>query len=237
MISEIDRVDTIARLGGIPVPHTNAAVYAVSEDGRRWVAKREEDMGFEALLAEALSWQLGRALGVFLPDAAFCENGRTWLSALVPNVAHWDPRLAVRVSNPGQVGAMLVLDLWVHNEARHARNILSEALPDGSVRVWTIDADEALVSHIDDFAMRVGDAPSVHNHARGLPVAACRSGASEALDAVGALAPSDLGYAVEAACTIAREPRHVELTSLLQRHGEALPGLVSGYLDAVENLR
>ena len=228
MFAEIDRIETITRLGGVPVPHTNAAVYAVSGDGRRWVAKREEDMGYEALLAEALTWQLGHALGACQPDAAFCENERTWLSALVPNVAHWDPRFAERVSNPEQVGAMLVLDLWVHNEARHARNILSEAQTDGTVRVWTIDADEALVGHIGDFAMRTGVPPSVHNHARGLPIAACVGGVSAAMDAAAGVLDSDLATAVEAACSIARERQRGELTSLVQRRRDALPGLVAG---------
>lgn len=50
----IPRVPAIVRLGRVPVPHTNEATYALDAEGRRWVAKREADMGCEALLAEAL---------------------------------------------------------------------------------------------------------------------------------------------------------------------------------------
>lgn len=56
------------------MPHTNEATYALDAKGRRWIAKREADMGAEALLAEALTWRLARVLGVNTPDAAFCDD-------------------------------------------------------------------------------------------------------------------------------------------------------------------
>ncbi len=236
MIPRIAEIDGITRLGGVPVPHTNAAVYAVSGDGRRWVAKREEDMGFEALMAEALCWQLGRAVGAPMPDAAFDAKGRTWLSALVPDVAHWDGRFADRVVNADEVGAMCVLDLWMHNAARHGRNVLTQPTAAG-VRVWAIDGDEALVGHVDDYAQRVGAAPSTHNHARGLPVSAASDGAYRALDIALQIPEEEIGDAVLSACTIAREPRHNGLLELVLRQRSALDNLLAGYLQAVESLR
>ena len=235
MIPSIEEVDGITRLGVVPVPHTNAAVYAVSGDGRRWVAKREEDMGCEALLAEALCWKLGRAIGAPMPEAAFDTLERTWLSALVPDVAHWDARFADLVVNPAEVGAMFVLDLWMHNAARHGRNVLTQPVAAGA-RVWAIDGDEALVGHIDDYAERVGAAPSTHNHARGLPVSATLAGARHAIDLSLQISENDLAGTVQSACRIAREPRHERLLDLVLRQRRAMKDLLVGYLQAVESL-
>ena len=69
----------ISRLRRVPVPHTNDAVYALTADRRRWIAKRGADMGFEALLAEAIAWLLGRRIGVRMPGAdAWARSPRGW---------------------------------------------------------------------------------------------------------------------------------------------------------------
>ncbi len=96
-----------------------------------------------------------------MPDAAFCNDPaeRAWLSACVEDVAHWSPAFAGRIANVDEAGAMLALDVWVLNEARHSRNILAEGPRGGDVRLWAIDADEATVGHIDDYRARLEECP------------------------------------------------------------------------------
>ncbi len=50
MQAAIQTYRVISRLHRVPVPHTNDAVYGLTADGRRWVAKREADMGFRRCL-------------------------------------------------------------------------------------------------------------------------------------------------------------------------------------------
>jgi len=231
-------VASISRLHRVPVPHTNEAVYALSGDGRRWVAKRESDMGFEALLAEALGWLLARAVGAPVPDAAICVSGaqRTWLSACVQGVLHWSASHAQRVANLESAGAVLTLDAWLMNEARHARNILVEPGSPSSVHLWAIDWDEALAGHVSDFVERGLLCPSVHNHARGLPVSGLAPGARRTAQRVAAWAPKELASRVSAACEVAREERVAELTTAPQARAGALPDIVEDYLQALESL-
>ena len=112
MKSAILRVRSIVRFGRVPVPHTNEATYAIDAEGRRWIAKREEDMGTEALLAEALTWRLARAIGAPTPDAAFCDDPaeRAWLSRLLPIAKHWSRASADVVENIEEAGAIHALD-------------------------------------------------------------------------------------------------------------------------------
>lgn len=205
----IRRVSSLSRLDRVPVPHTNDACYALTAGGERWVAKREEDMGVEGLLSEALTWLLGRAIGAPVPDAAFCDDPaeRTWLSAYVPRSRHWSEALAERLANPTEAGAMLALDALVFNEARHARNVLAQPDEDGRVRIWAIDGDEALIGCIDDYIESLDALPSVHNHARGLPLAQICAGARAAASRVTGLSADVLGALVEAGCALARAAR------------------------------
>ncbi len=205
----IPLVPSITRFARVPVPHTNDATYALDSHGNQWVAKRETDMGCEALLAEALTWLLARHLGVRVPDAAFCDDPaeRAWLSRRVDNPNHWSPAFAARIANPTEAGAMIALDAIVFNEARHGRNLLVTALESGSpFTVWAIDADEARVGHVVEYAGLAGAVPDPRIHAIGFPAAQLRVEARNAADAAANLSEGELRLIVEASCGIAREP-------------------------------
>ncbi len=195
-------------------------------------------MGFEALLAEAVTWLLGQLIGVRMPEAAFCDDPgeRAWLSACIEDVSHWSPGPG-GIANVAEVGAMLVLDAWMLNEARHSRNMLVEGPRGGDVRLWAIDADEALVGHIDDYIARLADVPSVHNHARGLPIGALASTAQAAARRTADLPDADVQRRVEAACTLAREPRASDLADAVVQRAGALPEIVEHYLRDLQALR
>lgn len=230
----IPRVSTLLRLQRVPVPHTNEAVYAVTEDGRRWVAKREGDMGAQALVAEALTWLLANRVGAPVPDAAFCEEERTWLSGFIPDLKHWSPALAEQVSNASEAGATLALDVWVLNEARHAGNLVAQGLDAGGVRLWAIDADEALVGHVRDYEARLTELPRVHNHARGLPIASLTLGALETADRIASVTKAELDIAVEEACLIGGEPLAAALADAVARRASMAPALVRDYLSRLQ---
>jgi hypothetical protein len=231
------RVPVLTRLHVVPVEHTNEATYAVEPNGRRWIAKREEDMGFEALLAEAVSWLLALELGVPVPSAAFCEGQRSWLSEVVEDVAHWSPALGGAVSNADEVGAILALDVLVMNEARHARNLLAQHQGGGSVRVWAIDADEALIGHPAEYGARLDDVPSVRNHARGLPLDRATSGARDAARRATQVSAARVRSVCEAACQVARDPNAALLADLVLDRASRLPDLVAAYLGTLRSLR
>lgn len=233
----IPRVPTLLRLHRVPVPHTNEAVYALTEDGRRWVAKREADMGAQALVAEALTWLLAKRVGAPVPDGAFCEEERTWLSAFLPDLKHWSPALAGQISNASEVGAILALDVWVLNEARHAGNLVAQGLDEGGVRLWAIDADEALVGHVRDYESRLTELPRTHNHARGLPIARLTAGALDAADRIASVPRAELDIAVEEASLIGGEPLSAALADAVARRAGMVPALVRDYLPRLQGLR
>jgi hypothetical protein len=233
----IPRVAAITRLGLVPVPHTNLATYAVDAAGRRWVAKREADMGCEALLAEALTWLLARQMGAPVPDAAFCDHPdeRAWLSAWVPQAKHWSPETAGVVRNARDAAAIFALDAVVFNEARHGGNVLLVPDDDGGSVVWAIDADEAWIGHPAELALRAGLPPEPRILARGFPPPGWRDAAMEAAERCAALDPAGLAHAARAACALAREP-DVELVVrvLVDRCQDAL-SLTRRYLERVES--
>lgn len=80
---EIPIVVSLADGPVVPVPHTGMAVYSIDAQGRKWVRKREENIGCEELLAEAIGWLMGRRLDVPVPDAAFYRGpeGASWLGS------------------------------------------------------------------------------------------------------------------------------------------------------------
>ena len=222
----IPLIPAITRFARVPVPHTNEATYALDADGNEWIAKREADMGCEALLAEALSWLLARRLGVRVPDAAFCDDPqeRAWLSRRVQDAGHWSAAAAHRVANVAEAGAIVALDAIVFNEARHGRNLLLTGEGANSpVIVWAIDADEARVGHVEDFGKLGGAVPDPRIHAAGFPAARWRAEALLAAQIAVRLSPRDLGEMVGASCALAREP-HVEelVTALADRCATAL---------------
>lgn len=231
----IPTLPSIARLHVVPVPHTNDATYAVDGSGRRWIAKREADMGSLALTSEALTWLLANAIGAPVPDAAFCDDPseRSWLSSFIPDASHWLPSLADKIANPVDISAILALDVLVYNEARHARNLLAQANADGTVHLWAIDADEALIGYPDDYIERLSELPSIHNHARGLPIGVLATGARAAANRAASLSGDSLTAMVTAACALAREPRVEEIARALHIRAGALPALVERYIDVL----
>ena len=233
----IPLVPAITRFARVPVPHTNEATYALDAAGSEWIAKREVDMGCEALLAEALSWLLARRLGVRVPDAAFCVDPqeRAWLSRRVPDAGHWSSAAAPRVVNVFEAAAILTLDAIVFNEARHGRNLLLTGEgPDSPVVVWAIDADEARVGHVDDFGQLHGAVPDPRIHAAGFPAARWRTEALQAAHIALHLPLRDLREMVEVSCAIAREPHVDELTAALADHCANALSLTHEYVVALE---
>lgn len=113
----IPRVHGITRFARVPVPHTNDATYTLDTQGNEWIAKREADMGCEALLAEAVTWLLARQLGVRVPDAAFCDapTERAWLSRRIPDAVHWSALRSNAIANPRETAAIIVLDADGHD--------------------------------------------------------------------------------------------------------------------------
>lgn len=233
----IPLVPSITRFARVPVPHTNEATYALDASGNEWIAKREADMGCEALLAEALTWLLARRLGVRVPDAAFCDDPgeRAWLSRRVPDAGHWTSSATPRVANVSEAAAIIALDAIVFNEARHARNLLLTGEgPDSPVIVWAIDADEARIGHVDDFGELGGAVPDPRIHAAGFPAARWRAEALLAAKLAADLPRRDLAEMVHLSCALAREPRAGELVGALADRCARAASLTSDYILRLE---
>ena len=235
----IERVHTIMRLGRVAVPHTNDACYAVDSLGRRWVAKREADMGCEALLAEALTWLLARRIGVSVPDAAFCNapTERAWLSRWVPHAKHWSAESAGHVTNEEEAAAILVLDAVVFNEARHGGNLL--LVPDavGGSHVVAIDADEALIGHPTELKVRLELPPDPRILAKGFPPTGWREAALRVAERCASLSTDALAADAAEACAVAREPNVDLVIRVLAERCARAVSLTDRYLGSVENRR
>lgn len=233
----IPRVPAITRFARVPVPHTNDATYALDAHGNEWIAKREADMGCEALLAEAMTWLLARQIGVRVPDAAFCDEPgeRAWLSRRVPDANHWSAAIAGRIANPAEAGAIIALDAIVFNEARHGRNLLATAAAPGSpFTVWAIDADEALIGHVEEYAALRGAVPDPRIHAFGFPAAELRAAAHTAAYAAARLERGLLRAMVGVSCRLAREPAAEELLSALIERCDVALELTHEYTSRLE---
>jgi hypothetical protein len=235
----IERLSGVLRLSRVPVPHTNDATYAVDARGRHWVAKREADMGCEALAAEAITWMLARVVGMPVPEAAFCDDPgeRAWLSAWVTDAKHWSVGTAGVIRNPAAAAAILALDAVVFNEARHGGNLLLVPDLEGGSTVVAIDADEALIGHPAELTRRGLVSPDPRILARGFPPADWRKFALDAAQRLGALPAADLAVIAAEGCSIAREPdQDLMAQVLIARCGAALT-LTRGYMDRVEARR
>lgn len=236
----IPRLTSIVDGPFVPVENGCEATWALDDQGGRWVRKRESNTGCEPLLAEAIAWLLGRLLGVRQPDAAvFDEKGeRSWMSGMVPSVGHWTRDMRDYVENLDEVAAMLVLDALVFEEDRHARNILVQPLGDEvHLRLWAIDSGNALVGHVSEFIARGLDAPSPHNHARGLPIDVLGETALVIAGRSCHLEERVIHLVSVEACSIAREPRIDDLSAALARRCRAAPEIVAEYLHRLEALR
>jgi hypothetical protein len=232
----IPRVMGLVRLGRVPVPHTNDATYVLDRTGRRWVAKREAEMGCEALLAEALTWLLARRIGVPVPDAGWSEDesGRTWLSAWVPNAKHWAAVAAGVLTNREQAAAILTLDAVVFNEARHGGNLLLVPEEGGGSRIVAIDGDEALIGHPAELARRGFVPPEPRILARGFPPPGWRADALAAASRCAAIPADVLARDAANACRVAREPAVDEVARVLVERSARAVRLTEEYLSLVE---
>ena len=152
------------------------------------------------------------------PRCSLCDDPgeRAWLSRCVPDATHWLPASAAHIANPAAAGAIIALDAIVFNEARHGRNMLVTAFEDNSsLTVWAIDADEARIGHVEEYAALGGAVPDPRIHAISFPAAQLRIEARKAADAAAGLSRDGLRAMVETSCTIAREPSVELLLSAL----------------------
>lgn len=243
--AEIPEIDQVRDVLPVPVRHTSDGCWAVDAAGHRWFRKREDNIGYQGVLAEATSWLLCRQLGVRTPQGAvvMATGERSWLSAALGLVMHWDPAFRDMISNLDEVAAMLVLDAIVLNEDRHAGNILVEPGEDETdLRLWAIDFGDALVGQIDDFEERDLDAPAQEKirlvHARGLPISALAALVEPAVDRATNLPQSALRTLVLHACAIARETdvKAEKLSHLLDRRCRAASQIVGCYVDRLRGL-
>ena len=219
----------------VPVLHTGEAVYAIDDDGRQWVRKRDVNIGVEELLAEIISWHVGSGLGAPIPLGAVFqdEEGMSWLSERVPMVSHWDARQAAKVANTDGLASLIVLDAIVFNEDRHQGNLLLQNTGDEGIEVWGIDHGQALVGWATDFSSRVAEAPSPHNLAWGIPVNRIALAASEIAKTVKDWPRNQLCEMVMTSCELVREPEPQLIADALLARCVDAEALVSKYLESI----
>lgn len=238
--SVIPRVAGLVDFGPVPGSHGGDAHYVADKEGRRWVRKREVDTGFQPLLGEAAGWLIGRRLGVPIPDGAACDlpsAERAWLSAQIQPVVHWDPGQVSKIDNLADLGAMLTLDVVIHNADRHAGNILLQPLDYLHIRAWAIDAGHALIGHANDYEANRGTIPSVANLARGLPLDVLAEGAHEGARVAAELTEKELQGFVLEACEIAQDNANASrILGVLRERCAVAPKLVASYLDEIGGL-
>src|SRR5437870_1289669 len=116
------RVEGLADGQRVNVPNAGDAVYSSASDGTLWVRKHVVNIGCESLLAEVIGWMLARRLGVTIPEAAVCmaKGEESFLSRVIAPVLHWSAPHAGNIVNMQSVAAMVVLDVLILNEDRHA---------------------------------------------------------------------------------------------------------------------
>lgn len=233
----IERLVGVVEGDPIPVPHGSDARWARDASGRQWACKREENTGFNGLLAEAASYLLGRDLEVRQPNAAVFHDGEQWfwLSERVAGAGeHWHEDMRDFIDNPDELGRMLALDALTANVDRHRRNILVEPMNDEAhLRLWAIDSGNAIIGQPADYIGLGLDVPAVTNHAHGLPIAAVRGAAMAGAQVALALPNIQIRAIVVEACGLAREPKVDALADALIKRCRHAPEIVSSYLDAL----
>ncbi|WP_228565572.1 hypothetical protein [Myxococcus sp. AB036A] len=232
----IERVSSVVQGEEVPVPNGCDATYA-TDGNRRWVHKPL--LGADGLLAEALGLLLGQALGAPVPVGAVTgpPGDTTWLSEVIPNILHWDHRLANFIVNYPEVGRLLTLDAILLNDDRHEGNLVLQATAEHEYarRAWGIDMANALAGKPIDFAKAGMNTPSIAKLVDGIPVELIQEGAMLAAVRAQSLSPYLVKSMVMEACSLSREPRENEdvlLGALLGRMGRA-PELVAEYLEKV----
>lgn len=237
----IERVASLVDGQAIRLPATITHCHAMDDKGRRWVRKRDSDTGPESTVAEAISWLVGREIGVPLPAAAVHGVGTaelSWLSGLVDPMIHWDADKWDLVSNQEAMGAVIALDAITLNEDRHNGNILLEATDEGRLRLWAIDSGLALVGRPAELRGRIGEIPAVTDRAPGYRGQVVRDVASAALEAArrAAMIPPHtlFGFASEAASLLpkADAPDVAALVDVVRVRCEAAEKLTAALLQA-----
>jgi hypothetical protein len=237
LFGQIERVRSLKDVGYVLIASTDQPTLAEDSAGRLWVRKRVLHTKHESLLAEALGWLVGRALGVPTPDAAVSGEGEdlSWLSLHQEGVLHWDPRDTPLIENLPSLGRMLALDAILFNEDRHEGNLLLQPNPDPEhLRAWAIDMGMARVGWPRDFAKLGMKLPSVEKLVHGLPVEVLSKEAHAAAEQAVTLSSSySLGRYVDEACAIAGEPQRDLLLEALAARMKYAPELVATYLQVV----
>jgi len=235
LFGEVPTVVELEDVGGVPVRHTNNAVYSIDERGRKWVRKRETDMGSEEFLGELLGWLLGNAIGAPLPGGAIHlgpDGVYSWLSESINGVVHWDPSLANSILNPEGLGALLALDAIILNPDRHAGNILLQFQADGdSCKVWGIDQGMAHIAYPNEITGSEDELPHCRNVARGIPIDLVSEGTVAAATRAAQLEPSRIRGMVHLACVWAREPKADVIAQMLISRCAQAETLLRVYLE------
>lgn len=237
----IPRVGPLVDLGLFLPNSTNCATAVCTPDGREWVRKKETDSGLQELLAEGVAWLFAKILGISMPEAAVNlsspPEGSSWLSERVDAVVAWNPASADHLLNPGEVGAMLTLDLILHNQDRHDGNLLLQpALDDLHLRALAIDFGNSLVGYPTNLDQAGLAVPSVDRHLRGLPLPLLQEGALTAARTAADLSVQEIGALVDDPCSIVGYGSTLQGTMVqaLHRRCQAAPTLLPIYLQRLE---
>ena len=208
------------------------------ENGDLWVRKRELDVGFTSIAAEIIGWHLAQYLSVPVPDAAIYEDANddgsaSFLSKGVRPVVHWDSDRHMFINNLEDLGRILTLDAIIFNWDRNASNMLLQLAPDElNLRLWAIDAGNALVGMATDFRKRADDIPEP---IRGLnlPIARVRAAAMEAAVQAAAMPQAHLGWMVMDASAATGLSELECIVDVLENRCQRAPELASRYLSAL----
>lgn len=214
------------------VPHTSGA-NIVRAEGRSWIHK--PSMGFNEVLAEAIGFLVGRRLGIRVPaGAVYTENGApSWLSEVVENTKHWNHDLCGSLADPHEIARIYVLDAIIHNEDRHAGNLLLERYSDGLYRAWSIDTADAGINEPESIIDSL-DPPDPRNHFSPVPLddRTCEEARRVAEGCAALLSSEGARACAMVACAASACPDWEQAVSdALRYRGENAPAIVDPYLE------
>jgi hypothetical protein len=220
-VPQLDRVHPYGRVEG---PHSNEVEYVIDDDGNRWVLKRNM-LGYNSILAEAVGLELSRLLGIQTPSAGLLvEPGQhLWMTRYLPDVKHWSLDDRHLVKNLPDIGGMLVLDIVVGNEDRHAGNILLQA-KDRTLTAFSIDMEQSWAGTPEDISERpVEELPKItRGFARLLPMAELEAHMLTAAQRCESWTEDVVGAVVQPWCNLLEERRgRAIINGLCVRAGRA----------------
>jgi hypothetical protein len=212
--------------------------WARDETGRLWIRKRELVTGVEVIAAEIIGWQVARFLDAPVPDAGLYRNpdeqhSASFLSAAIQPALHWDMDKSSFIDNIEDLGSVIAMDAIILNEDRHVGNLLLEPDPDElHLRLWSIDAGNALIGWPADFMERADDVPAPR---RGLilPVERIRERAMEIAARAATIRTSRLERMVNEACSFTGSYEPERIIEVLEARCRGAPELVSRYLSSL----